>query len=100
MEAGTVPGYVIVDNDVTDPEVYAEFRERVATTVETYGGRYLVRGGTAEAIEGNWTPHRMVVLEFESVAQARTWLASPEYTELKRFRVKSATARVIVVEGV
>lgn len=92
-------GYVIVDNHVTDAEVYAEFRDRVAATVEAHGGKYLVRGGAAEGVEGDWTPHRIVVIEFESVAQAKAWLASPEYTELRAIRAKSATASVIVVEG-
>ncbi|MDE2902716.1 MAG: DUF1330 domain-containing protein [Chloroflexota bacterium] len=93
-------GYVIVDNQVTDAEVYAEFREKVAGTVEAHGGRYLVRGGSAEAIEGDWAPERLIVIEFESVAKIRTWLASPEFTELREIRHRSATANVIVVEGV
>ena len=93
-------GYVIVDLQVTDAEVYAEFREKVAGTVEAHGGRYLVRGGSAEAIEGDWAPERLIVMEFDSVAQVKTWLASPEFTDLREIRHRSATANVIVVEGV
>ena len=93
-------GYVLVDLQVTDAEVYAEFREKVAGTVEAHGGKYLVRGGNAEAIEGDWEPERLIVMEFDSVAQIKTWLASPEFTELKEIRLRSATANVIVVEGV
>ena len=92
-------GYVIVDNQVTDEGVYAEFRNRVAATVDAHGGRYLVRGGAAEGIEGDWTPHRIVVIEFDSVDEAKAWLASPEYTEIRAIRAKSAIASVIVVEG-
>ena len=93
-------GYVIVDLQITDAEVYAEFREQVAGTVEAHGGRYLVRGGSAETIEGDWAPERLIVMEFDSVAQVKTWLASPEFTDLREIRLKSATANVIVVEGV
>jgi len=53
-----------------------------------------------EAIEGDWAPERLVVMEFDSVAQIKTWLASPEFTDLRQIRHRSATANVIVVEGV
>ena len=93
-------GYVIVDNEITDETLYAEFRARVAATVATHGGKYLVRGGAAESIEGDWKPHRVVVVEFDNVEQAKAWLNSPEYAELREIRLKSANASVIVVEGV
>ena len=93
-------GYVIVDNEITDEALYAQFRARVAATVAAYGGKYLVRGGAAESVEGDWKPHRIVVVEFDSVEQARAWLNSPEYAELREIRLKSANASVIVVEGV
>ena len=93
-------GYVIVDNEITDEALYAQFRARVAATVATYGGKYLVRGGAAESVEGDWKPHRVVVVEFDNVEQAKAWLNSPEYAELREIRLKSANASVIVVEGV
>ena len=93
-------GYVIVNHEITDEDVFAEFRGRVAMAVEAHGGRYLVRGGTTEVIEGEWMPHRIVVVEFDNVEQARTWLNSPEYIEIKEIRTRSANADVIIVEGV
>ena len=93
-------GYVIVNDTITDGAVFAGFRERIAETVEAYGGRYLVRGGTAEVVEGDWVPDRIVILEFDDVDRARAWLNSPEYTELREVRVRSASASVIIVEGV
>ncbi len=93
-------GYVIVDNKVTDEALYEEFRTQVAETVAAHGGRYLVRSASAEAIDGDWEPGRMVVVEFESVAAAKAWLASPDYAAAKANRIKSATASVIVVQGV
>ena len=89
-----------MNNEITDQALFAEFRERVAATVQAHGGRYLVRGGAAEAMEGDWIPYRIIVVEFDSVELARTWLSSPDYSELKEIRVKAANASVIVVEGV
>ena len=93
-------GYVIVNDEVTDESVFAEFRNRVAATVEAHGGRYLVRGGAAELVDGDWEPGRLVVIEFDSVEQAKGWLTSPEYTEIKEIRMRSARASVVIVEGV
>ena len=76
------------------------FVGRVAMAVEAHGGRYLVRGGATEVIEGEWMPHRIVVVEFDNGEQARTWLNSPEYIEIKEIRTRSANADVIIVEGV
>ena len=93
-------GYVLIDSEVTDEALFAEFRGRVAATIEAHGGRYLVRGGATEVIEGEWMPDRIVVVEFDNVEQARAWLSSPEYIEIKEIRTKSANASVIIVEGV
>ena len=93
-------GYVVVNDEITDEAVFAEFRERVAATVEAHGGRYLVRGGATEVADGDWTPGRLVILEFDDVDRARAWLNSPEYAELREIRRKSANASVIIAEGV
>ena len=93
-------GYVIVNNEVTDEALYAEFRELASASIEAHGGRYLVRGGAAEVMEGGWTPDRLVVVEFDSVEQARAWLTSAQFAEARKIRVKAAGASVIVVEGV
>ena len=93
-------GYVVVNDEITDETVFAEFRERIAATVEAHGGRYLVRGGATEVADGDWTPGRLVILEFDDVDRARAWLNSPEYAELREIRRKSANASVIIAEGV
>ena len=93
-------GYVLIDSEVTDEAVYAEFLERVPATVDAYGGKYLARGGATEVMEGDWTPHFAVVVEFDNVERAKTWLSSPEYTEVKEIRLRSANTTVVVVEGV
>jgi uncharacterized protein (DUF1330 family) len=68
--------------------------------VAAYGGKFLVRGGTVEAKEGGWSPKRVVVLEFASLAQARKWYDSPEYAPLLAMRLKSASTKLVFVEGI
>ncbi len=92
--------YFIVELEITDPAGYEEYRRRVPATIERHGGRYLVRGGTLETIEGTWTPKRVVVLEFPSAEQAKRWYHSPEYDELKPLRHRTARGSIILVEGV
>jgi uncharacterized protein (DUF1330 family) len=94
-----MPAYVIVNIDVKDPVRYEDYKRQAAATVTAYGGRYVVRGGAAEVVEGSWTPKRVVVLEFPSLARAREWLASPEYAPARRLRHETADSEMILVEG-
>ena len=93
-------GYVIVDVTVTDPVAYQEYTKLVPATIAAYGGEYIIRGGAVEVVEGDWKPARFVVLKFESVARAKEWLYSPEYTPLKQMRFASAISHMIIVDGV
>jgi len=92
--------YVIVDIDVFNPEEYQEYIKRAPATVEMYGGKYLARGGRTEVLEGNWIPKRLVILEFESVEQAKAWLESPEYQPTRQMRHRTARTNMVVIEGV
>lgn len=92
--------YVIAEVSITDPEPYEEYRRQVPATLAKYGGRFLVRGGAVETVEGGWAPARIVVLEFASMAQAHAWYRSPEYQQALAIRLKTADSRVIFVEGV
>ena len=94
-----MPGYVIVEIDVLDPNGYDEYRNQAGATVMAYGGKYIVRGGATETLEGDWKPKRLVVLEFESVQRAKDWWNSQEYREPKKMRQRTARAKMIVVEG-
>ena len=93
-------GYIIVDVRVTDPEAYEDYRAAVPATLAAYGGKFIVRGGRAETLEGDWEPNRVVVLEFESVEKAKAWWASAEYAAPKQLRQRTSVTRMIVVEGV
>lgn len=95
-----MPAYFIVDNEVTDPAGFEEYRKQVPGTVERYGGKFLVRGGELQTLEGDWKPKRIVVTEFPSIEQARRWYDSPEYRPLKALRLRTARGSVVLVEGV
>ncbi len=92
--------YVIANVEVLDPAGFEEYRKRVPGTIAQYGGRYLVRGGETETKEGGWSPQRLIVLEFESLARAREWFASPEYAPLIALRKRSANTQLIFAAGV
>lgn len=92
-------GYVIVELDVTDRDGFAEYAKLVPSIIEAFGGKYLVRGGKHETIEGDWNPKRVVVLEFESVERAKEMFASKEYAPVAAIRHRTAKSNVIIVEG-
>ncbi|HJQ41213.1 MAG TPA: DUF1330 domain-containing protein [Thermoanaerobaculia bacterium] len=91
---------IIVDIEVTDPVRYEDYKRLASAAIAAHGGRYLVRGGKSEVLDGDWTPRRLVVLEFDSVEKAKAWRESPEYAEAKKIRETCAHANMIVVEGV
>ena len=95
-----MPAYIIVDIEVTDPVRYATYKEMAGPTLAAYGGRYIVRGGAVEVLEGDWKPGRFVVAEFPSVEQAKAWLESPEYHDARALRHETARSKMIVVQGV
>ena len=95
-----MPAYIIVDVEITEKEGYEEYRRQVPATIAAYGGRFLVRGGALEVLEGAWSPKRCVILEFPSLEQAKAWYNSPEYKPLLALRERSATTNLILVEGV
>jgi uncharacterized protein (DUF1330 family) len=91
--------YVIADIDVHDPEAYREYVALVPGTLEPYGGRFVVRAGDHETLEGDWQPHRLVVIEFPSASHARRWHESEDYRAAMAIRQRTSTGSVVVVEG-
>lgn len=92
--------YVILDIEVTDPVGYEDYKQLAPPALALYGGKYLARGGKTENLEGDWTPSRLVILEFPNVEQAKAWINSPEYAPARALRLKYAKNQTIVVEGV
>ena len=91
--------YIIVEMEVTDPVGILEYRKLAEASVTAYGGRFVVRGGRTEALEGGWKPKRIVVLEFPDVEHAKRWWASKEYAEARVIRERAAKTRMILAEG-
>ena len=91
--------YVINDMEVTDPALLEEYKKLSPATVAQYGGRFLARGGRTETLEGKWSPHRLVILEFPSYEQAKAWADSPEYAPAKALRRKASNSNIVLVQG-
>ena len=75
--------YVILDITVNDPAKYEDYKKLAPPAIEAYGGKYLVRGGSMEILEGDWKPNRVVILEFQSIEMAKNWINSPEYSDAR-----------------
>jgi uncharacterized protein (DUF1330 family) len=94
-----MPAYFIAEIEITDPAGFEEYRQLVPAVIQQYGGRYLVRGGATETLEGDWQPKRVVVLEFPSLEQAKRWYNSEAYRGPKALRLKTTRSKMILVEG-
>ena len=94
-----MPAYLVAEVEVNDPAVYETYRAGVLAAARPYGGRYLVRGGKTELLEGAPQPARVVIVEFDSMSQLKMFWNSPQYTPLRRIRESSATSRIFAVEG-
>jgi uncharacterized protein (DUF1330 family) len=92
--------YIIANVTVTNQEQYSEYKKLSTIAAETYGAAFCVRGGTVEVLEGDWQPDRVVVLKFPSMAQARAYYQSVEYTAAIAARQGASVMRMVVVEGV
>jgi uncharacterized protein (DUF1330 family) len=91
--------YVVVEIAIHDPVTYERYKELAPPSIAQYGGKYLVRGATCSALEGEWDPPRFVMLEFPTADAARAWWGSPEYAEAKAMRHRSAHTKMLLVEG-
>lgn len=91
--------YVIVEISITDKIQYEEYKKLAPSVVAAFDGRFLVRGGRTETLEGEWHPERMVVVEFPSLAKAHQWWNSDQYSKVRAIRQQSAHTRMLIVEG-
>lgn len=95
-----MPAYIVLNVTVRDREAYDRYKQLAAQSVAAYGGRYLVRGGATETLEGQWHPSRFVILEFPTLERGRGWWMSPEYAPAKTLRQSCADVEMVLVEGV
>jgi uncharacterized protein (DUF1330 family) len=94
-----MPAYIIAEVEVTDPAGYEPYRPLAAASIARFGGRFLVRGGAAELLEGAPAPNRIVVIEFPDSETARRWYRSAEYQSALKIRQAASRGRLILVEG-
>jgi uncharacterized protein (DUF1330 family) len=90
----------VVELEITNSDAMEPYRAVVGATITQYGGRFLVRAGATELIEGGPEPKRIVILEFADTAAFKRWYNSPEYQKILPGRLDNSTARGVVVEGV
>jgi len=96
-----MPAYIIANViEARDREALAEYRRRNTDAVAAYGGRFLVRGGEQEVMEGDWPGVRLVVIEFDDADAARAWWESDEYAPLKELRRGASKTNILLVDGV
>jgi uncharacterized protein (DUF1330 family) len=91
--------YVVVDVDIHDTTLYEEYKKLTPASIQSYDGKFLVRGGKTETLEGDWAPGRFVLLEFPSMEKAREWYASADYTHARSIRQRAAHTQMLLVEG-
>lgn len=94
-----MPAYVITEIEVHDPVRYEDYKKLSTASVQAFGGKFVVRGGKVQTLEGTWSPKRFVVVEFPTVERAKEWWSSPQYAPAKKLRNETATSQMILVEG-
>ena len=98
-----MPAYVISEVEMVDPERFEKYRSLAPATIAKYGGRYVVRGGVVETVEGgddDWQRKQIVIVEFPTFAKAKEWYNSPEYAEALEVRRGALNRRLIFVDGI
>jgi uncharacterized protein (DUF1330 family) len=94
-----MPAYVLIDIEVQDRSTYLQYIEKARPIVESYGGRYLIRGGNSKTLFGDWNPERIIMIEFPSQENVEKCFQSKEYLAIKHLRENSAKTRAIILEG-
>jgi|TARA_A100001011_G_C13698788_1_gene590650 uncharacterized protein (DUF1330 family) len=92
--------YVVVDNEVHNPEQYREYLELITPTVEQYKGTYVIRAGEIFFSDTDWRPDRLVVIAFATKEDALGWVESKDIKPIHDMRRSHATSKLIIIEGV
>jgi len=92
--------YIIANVQVSNAEQYEQYKRLSSLAMQAHGAQVCVRGGAVEVLEGDWTPERVVILQFNSLEQARAFYASAEYGAARQARQGAAVMRMVLVQGV
>jgi uncharacterized protein (DUF1330 family) len=99
VEGASMATYLIADLEISNPDEFKKYSEKVVATVKQYGGKYLVRGGDVQILEGASKAKRITILEFPTVEQLKKWYFSPEYQAIIGFRHRAALSNLLIVHG-
>jgi uncharacterized protein (DUF1330 family) len=91
--------FAVIEIKINDPEMYAQYRDKVKPIVEKYSGKYIIRGGKVTSFFGEWDPERIVVIEFPSTRHLKCCFSCPEYKEIAPLRENSTISKLIMIEG-
>lgn len=92
--------YILVDTKIENAEVYEEYKALALSIAESYGGKYLTRGGAMDIIDNDlWTPTRMVLIEFPDMEKARAFMKSDAYAPVRPLRENNAKCTLVLLEG-
>ena len=91
--------YIYGNIEIHDPALYEDYRAVVPALIAAHGGRYLVRGGAVEVLEGSGQVLRQVILEFPDMASLKRFYDSPGYTAARAIRQKASTGTLVAIEG-
>jgi len=94
-----MPAYIVVEVDVHNPTEYEDYKKLTPGSLKNFQGKFIVRGGKTETLEGDWSPKRFVMIEFPTLELAKAWWASEEYAPAKALRQRTASSKMIVAEG-
>ena len=92
--------FLISDVSIRDADAFQTYRTRAADSIARHGGRYFVRGGDVDPLEGTWSPRTIIIVEFASMEQARAWYRSPEYASALAVRDKALSRSLVLIDGV
>jgi uncharacterized protein (DUF1330 family) len=95
-----MPAYIVTEIEVLDKERYEDYKKMSPVSIKAFGGRFIVRGGQTETLEGTWNPKRFVIVEFPTLEIAKKWWSSDEYGPAKKLRQETSQTQMFVVEGV
>lgn len=95
-----MPAYLIVNVDIRDRVAFEDYVRNVPSIVRKFGGEYLAVSDKAEIVEGNWQPHRLVLVRFPDMPTARRFLNAPEYAPWKELRQRVTRSEMVAMEGI
>ena len=94
-----MPAYIIIEVSIHNPTEYEDYKKLTPPSLKPFDGKFIVRGGKAETLEGDWNPERIVVLEFPTIEKAKAWWNSEGYAPAKALRQRTSKTKMIVVPG-